>query len=426
MLRPLPQPASRMRAPLGQPQPGDHALEHGASPSIPPVAILGLVGLQLVVPIHAGPHLFLKVASRAVRPPSRRAQEASRGSLGSRTARPLRPAPDSHGASLAGSIATAAWLLEPGGATCSGAAKAVLSGKVSKPRAAHRALVAPSPGSLHSSSASPFGPGRERFEQRIAGGRSDRRRRRRSRAGRSRRVRITQRSSARPAQASITLSELRRTSCGEALGVGDPVGVAEAARAAWGCRNARRYRSGRGSTRMLPWRSSAQATIARLSSLSSVVRCDSARNARETLEWLQATGCRQPAGEQRAVLYPGRERVGAVVQREREVLRGTDLGWVTHYGARGKAASEVALHAQAHNTAGSGGSDRDIPQIAAREGERGGDARQWAKGSADETLCELSGACTGAASACEQRSARVVRRLRVADPSAGAASPRRF
>ena len=52
MLRPLPQPASRMRAIGGQAEPGDHAVEHRAPASIPPVAVLRLVGLKLVVPIH--------------------------------------------------------------------------------------------------------------------------------------------------------------------------------------------------------------------------------------------------------------------------------------------------------------------------------------------------------------------------------------
>ena len=37
---------------LGERQRVDHAVEHGSSAPIPPVAVLRLVGLSLVVPIH--------------------------------------------------------------------------------------------------------------------------------------------------------------------------------------------------------------------------------------------------------------------------------------------------------------------------------------------------------------------------------------
>ncbi len=41
----------------GQPEAGDHPLEHGAPPAVPPVAVLDLVRLQLVVPVHR-PRIF--------------------------------------------------------------------------------------------------------------------------------------------------------------------------------------------------------------------------------------------------------------------------------------------------------------------------------------------------------------------------------
>ena len=53
MLRPLPHPASRMRAELPGASPETTRLDHPAPASVPPVSVLRLVGLELVVPVHA-------------------------------------------------------------------------------------------------------------------------------------------------------------------------------------------------------------------------------------------------------------------------------------------------------------------------------------------------------------------------------------
>ena len=66
MLRPLPQPASRMRARGGRPRRVDRPLEHAAAPAVPPVAVLGAVGLQLVIAVHRDAS-FRKSPPRAVR-----------------------------------------------------------------------------------------------------------------------------------------------------------------------------------------------------------------------------------------------------------------------------------------------------------------------------------------------------------------------
>src|SRR5205807_4322413 len=58
----------------GQAQPFDRALDHAPAAAIPPVAVLGAVGLQLVVPVHAGPS-FPKRLCAAVR---RRARAGAR------------------------------------------------------------------------------------------------------------------------------------------------------------------------------------------------------------------------------------------------------------------------------------------------------------------------------------------------------------
>jgi hypothetical protein len=38
----------------GKPQPVDHPVDYFAAAAVPPVAILGSVGLKLVVPVHPG------------------------------------------------------------------------------------------------------------------------------------------------------------------------------------------------------------------------------------------------------------------------------------------------------------------------------------------------------------------------------------